>query len=109
MSLDNNQGVFYSESINNFRLNVRPEFPARTFQTSSLYTTNHALPSASYYAIKDLDTNEFVIDFDKEFTQISCDQTSSYFTVLIHILPVNYFKIIIFIHYYSLPINLCLY
>ena len=43
VALDNNAGVFYSESINDFRLNVRPEFPVRTFQTSSLYTTNFAL------------------------------------------------------------------
>ena len=96
VALDNNAGVFYSESINDFRLNVRPEFPARTFQTSSLYTTNHALPSASYYAIKDLDTNEFVIDFDKEFTQISCDPTSSYFTVYMNGLePERYYNILI--------------
>ncbi len=96
VALDNNAGVFYSESINNFRLNVRPEFPVRTFQTSSLYTTNHALPSASYYAIKDLDTNEFVIDFDKEFTQISCDPTSSYFTVYMNGLePERYYNILI--------------
>ena len=96
VALDNNAGVFYSESINDFRLNVRPEFPVRTFQTSSLYTTNFALPSASYYAIKDLDTNEFVIDFDKEFTQISCDSTSSYFTVYMNGLePERYYNILI--------------
>ena len=96
VALDNNAGVFYSESINDFRLNVRPEFPVRTFQTSSLYTTNFALPSASYYAIKDLDTNEFVIDFDKEFTQISCDPTSSYFTVYMNGLePERYYNILI--------------
>jgi len=96
VALDNNAGVFYSESINDFRLNVRPEFPVRTFQTSSLYTTNFALPSASYYAIKDLDTNEFVVEFDKEFTQISCDPTSSYFTVYMNGLePERYYNILI--------------
>ena len=96
VALDNNAGVFYSESINDFRLNVRPEFPARTFKTSSLYTTNHALPSSSYYAIKDLDTNEFVVDFDEEFTQISCDATSSYFTVYMNGLePERYYNILI--------------
>jgi hypothetical protein len=38
LAIDNNQGVFYSESINQFRINCRPEFPTRTFQTSSVYT-----------------------------------------------------------------------
>ena len=96
LAIDNNQGVFYSESINQFRINCRPEFPVRRFKTSSLYTTNHALPQSSYYAIKDLDTNEFIIDFDSEFTQISCDATGSYFTVYMNGLqPERYYEILI--------------
>ena len=96
MTLDNNAGVFYSESINQFRLNVRPEFPARTFKTGSLDTKQHALTTASYYAIKDLDTNEFVVEFDKTYTQISCDATSSYFTVYMNGLePERYYSILV--------------
>ena len=96
VALDNNPGVFYSESINQFRLNVRPEFPVRTFKTSSLYTVNNALPSESYYAIKDLDTNEFIVDFDTQFTQISCDETGSFFTVYMNGLePERYYNILI--------------
>ncbi len=96
LAIDNNQGIFYSESINQFRINCRPEFPARTFQTASIYTDNFALPTASYYAIKDLDTNEFVIDFDSEFTQISCDGTGSYFTLYMNGLePERYYEILI--------------
>ena len=95
-ALDNNAGVFYSESINQFRLNVRPEFPARTFKTGSLDTKQHALTTASYYAIKDLDTNEFVVEFDKTYTQISCDATSSYFTVYMNGLePERYYSILV--------------
>ena len=96
LAIDNNQGVFYSESINQFRINCRPEFPIRTFQTASIYTTNYALPTSSYYAIKDLDTNEFIIDFDSEFTQISCDTTGSYFTMYMNGLePERYYEILI--------------
>jgi hypothetical protein len=96
VALDSNEGVFYSESINKFRLNVRPEFPVRTFQTASLYTTNMALPSSSYYAIKDLDTNEYVIDFDTQFTQISCDETGSFFTIYMNGLePERYYSILV--------------
>ena len=95
-AVDNNQGIFYSESINQFRINCRPEFPARTFQTASIYTDNFALPEESYYAIKDLDTNEYIINFDKEFTQISCDTTGSYFTLYMNGLePERYYEILI--------------
>ena len=59
-----NPGVFYPESVNIFRVNSRPQYPTRAWVTSSWYTQNYALPSSSYYAIKDLDTNEYVIDFD---------------------------------------------
>jgi hypothetical protein len=96
LAIDNNQGVFYSESINQFRINCRPEFPTRTFQTSSVYTDNFALPQESYYAIKDLDTNEYIINFDEEFTQISCDSTGSYFTLYMNGLePERYYEILI--------------
>ena len=75
---------------------MRPEFPVRTFQTSSVYTDNFALPTSSYYAIKDLDTNEFVVDFDNNFTKISCDNTSNYFDVYMNGLePERNYKILI--------------
>ena len=96
VSLDNNLGTFYSQSVNNFRLNCRPEFPTRTYKTSSLYTTNNALPSESYYAIKDLATNEYVVEFDSVFTQISCDATGSYFKVYMNGLePERNYKILV--------------
>jgi len=96
VALDENPGIFYSESINRFRLNVRPTYPVRTFQTSSLYTTNYSLPTASYYAIKDLDTNEYVVDFDTTYTKISNDDNGSYFDIYMNGLePERYYKILI--------------
>ena len=96
VALDSNPGVFYSESINRFRLNVRPEFPVRTFLTSSLDTVNHYLPNGSLYSVKDLDTNETLIDFDPEFTRISCDDQSNYFDIYMNGLqPERYYKILI--------------
>lgn len=94
--LDQNPGVFYSSSVNIFRVNASPEYPARVWQTASLYTINYALPTASYYAIKDLDTNEYVIDFDTTYTKISCDASGSYFTIYMNGLePERYYKILI--------------
>ena len=96
LSIDNNPGTFYSESVNRFRVNVRPEYPVRTFKTSSVHTTNHYLPTSSYYAIKDLDTNEYVVDFDKSYTKISCDSKGNYFDVYMNGLqPERYYKILL--------------
>lgn len=97
VSLANNPGYFYSESIQRFRLNVRPQFPPRSFQTSSIYTTQYYLPSgSSYWAIKDLDTNEYIVDFDSTYTLISTDHSGSYFDVYMNGLqPERYYKILI--------------
>ena len=96
VALDSNPGTFNPESVNRFRLNVREEYPTRTFLTSSLYTTNNFLNSSSLYAVKDLDTNEFVIDFDSEFTKISCDSQGNYFDIYMNGLePERYYKILI--------------
>jgi len=96
LSLDENPGIFYSESVNRFRINCRPKYPARTFSTASYYSTNHYLPTASYWAIKDLYTNEFVIDFDSSYTKISADTDSNYFDVYMNGLqPERWYKILI--------------
>ena len=96
IGLDNNPGTFYSESINRFRLNVRPDYPVRTFTTESMNTVNHYLPENSLWAIKDLDTNEFIVEFDSEFTKISCDAESNYFDVyMAGLQPERYYKILI--------------
>jgi hypothetical protein len=96
ITLSENPGVFYQNSINRFRLNSRPEYPARVYQTASIYSTYSYLPTASYYAIQDLSTNEFVIDFDNQYTQISADSTSNYFDIYMSGLePERYYKIVI--------------
>ena len=74
-----------------------PKYPDRAFLTASLYTTNYFLPeSQSLYAIKDTETNEFVIDFDSEYTRISADDTSSYFDLYCNGLePERYYTILV--------------
>jgi hypothetical protein len=96
VTIEQNPGIFYPSSINKFRVYARPEYPPRVWQTASLYTTDYYLPTASYYAIKDLDTNEYVIDFDNNFTQLSADTTSSYFDIYMNGLqPERYYQILI--------------
>ena len=96
VTLAQNPGTFYPQSFNRFRVNIRPEYPVQLWQTSSVYLNNYYLPTASYWAIKDLDTNEMVIDFNTQFTQLSADATSSYFDVWMNGLePERYYAILI--------------
>jgi len=97
VSIYNNLGTYYSESIPRLRFAAMPKYPDRAFLTASLYTTNYFLPeSQSLYAIKDTETNEFVIDFDPEYTRISADNTSSYFDLYCNGLePERYYTILI--------------
>jgi hypothetical protein len=96
MSLAENPGEFFPESINRFYINVSPLYPTRTYQTASLFTNLNYLPTSSYYAIKDLDTDEFVINFDTTYTRISSDANGNYFTVYMSGLePERYYKVLI--------------
>lgn len=97
ISLAENPGTFFPSSINRFRLNVTQMYPPVVWTTSSLYTIQHYLPSgSSYYAIKDLDTNEYVVNFDDDYTLISADTTSSYFDIWMNGLePERYYKILV--------------
>jgi hypothetical protein len=97
ISLAENPGIFYSESFNRFRLNVRPKYPPRVYTTGSLYTKQYYLPSGSaWYAVKDLDTNEYVVEFDNNHTKISADATSSYFDLYMNgFEPERYYQVLI--------------
>jgi hypothetical protein len=97
MSVYNNVGTYYSQSVARMRLAAIPKYPDRQFTTSSLYTTNYYLPeTSSYYAIKDTATNEFVIEFDTNYTKISADATSSYFDIYMNGLePERYYTILV--------------
>ena len=61
-----------------------------------MFTGTNYLPTASYYSVKDLDTNEIVIDYDTTYTQLSSDSEGNYFDVYMNGLePERYYKICI--------------
>ena len=97
ISVYNNKEIYYPESIARFRLAAIPKYPDRTFITASYYTENFYLPeNDSLYAIKDTETNEYIIDFDPNFTKISADDVSSYFDLYMNGLePERYYTILI--------------
>ena len=96
ITVGENPGYFYPDSINQFRVYAIPEYPDRVFATASYYTQNYYLPTASYYAVQDLYTNEYIINFDTVYTQLSQDATSSFFTLYMNGLePERYYKLLI--------------
>lgn len=96
ITLSNNKGEFQDNSVNRFRINVRDQFPTRTFQTSSIYLNNKVLPTSSYYAIKDIKTDDFVIDFDTTYTKLSADSSGNYFDIYMNGLqPERYYKVLV--------------
>ena len=96
LNLSENPQEFNQEAVNRFYVNISPLYPTRVFQTSSLYTGLNYLPTASYYAVKDLDTNEYVINFDTKYTQISADAKGNYFDIYMNGLePERYYSVLI--------------
>lgn len=96
VSISNNKEDFNDDEVYRFRLNVREQFPVRSFSTSSLYTVTKYLPSASYFSIQDAKNNLPVIDFDTVYTRISADSIGNYFDVYMNGLePERYYKILI--------------
>ena len=94
-SLGNNKGEYQQDSTQRFRINVRDQFPSRSFSTTSNYLNNKALPTSSYWSIKDLDTEEIVVDYDRIYTKISCDFQGNYFDVYMNGLePERYYKLL---------------
>jgi hypothetical protein len=95
-TLANNQSEYQQDSVQRFRVNIRDQYPTRAFSSTSVYLVNKALPTASYYQIKDLDTEEIVVDYDTTYTKISCDSTGMYFDVYMNGLePERYYKILV--------------
>jgi len=95
-TLYNNKNEFQEDSIYTFRLKNRDLYPARQFQTSSLYLNNKILPSSSYWALKDVKTEEIVFNYNDIGTKIGADNNSNYFTVYMGGLqPERYYQILI--------------
>ena len=95
-TLDNNKNEYQQDSVQKFRINVRDQYPTRTFSTSSVYLTNKLLPVQSYYSIVDLDTEEIIVDYDTVYTKISADSVGNYFNIYVNGLePERYYQILI--------------
>lgn len=96
IDIKNNKGEYPDVGKQRFKLTSRPKYPARTFTTSSAYLTNFVLPSASYWGLRDENTEEMVVDFNTDFTKISCDSKGSFFDIYMNGLqPERYYRILV--------------
>jgi hypothetical protein len=96
INLTNNKGKYTDVGKQRFRVSARPKYPTRLFTTSSAYLTNYALPSASYWGLRDEYTEEMVVDFDTKHTKISCDPNGGFFDVYMDGLqPERYYRILV--------------
>lgn len=96
IKINNNRGEYADTGKQRFRVTAQPKYPIRTFTTSSIYLVNYALPTASYWGIRDENTEEMIVDFDTQFTKISCDSNGGFFDVYMDGLqPERYYRILI--------------
>ena len=96
IDIKNNRGKYADVGKQRFRITAKPKYPTRTFTTSSVYLTNYVLPSASYWGLRDENTEEMVVDFSTDFTKISCDSNGSFFDVYMDGLqPERYYRILV--------------
>ena len=94
--LQNNPGQFRQNEVYKVRTGVRATYPARQFTTSSVYLNQLYLPQESYWSLMDYKTNEVIVDFDPNYTKLSADTLSNYFTLYTSGLEVNrFYKILI--------------
>lgn len=96
VNFTNNRGTYVDNGKQRFRLSARPKYPQRSFTTSSAYLTNYALPSASYWGLRDENTEEMIVPFDTTFTKVSCDSNGAFFDVYMDGLqPERYYRILV--------------
>jgi hypothetical protein len=96
ITIANNPGQFTQNDVYKMRLSTRYTYPPRQFTTSSVYLTNLILAQNTLWALQDVKTGEMVVNFDEDYTKVSCDSVGNYFTLYTSGLEINrYYKLLI--------------
>ena len=78
---DNKDIVIYPTNLKTYykqdekaiiQINSRPRYPEKIYTTGSIYQRNYLLPEESYFSVKDASSEVTVIDFDTNYTKLSC-------------------------------------
>ena len=94
-NVNNNYGEYANFGKARFRMSVRPQYPTRSFSTTSNYITQYRFPEGSMFGIQDVITDEMIVDFS-EFTKISSDEKSSYFDIYMSgLYPERHYRILV--------------
>lgn len=102
ITLANNPGQFSQGENYKMRLSTRLTYPPRQFTTSSVYLTNLILAENTCWALQDVKTGETIVDFDENFTKISCDSVGNYFNLYTSGLEINrYYRLLVKTNIYS--------
>jgi len=75
----NKRANYNKNSRERFRIVGREKYPPKTYSNVSNELQIKYLPSQSYYAIKDMVTDEIIVPFSTGSTIISCDNQGNYF------------------------------
>jgi hypothetical protein len=95
-TIGNLQSELPSNDVYRFNVYSRDQYPPRSFQTQSVYLNTKLLPTASYWALKDVITGEMVVNFHPVYTRLSSNPSYNYFDVYADGLePERYYQILI--------------
>lgn len=79
-----------------FIIKNRDVHPIRSFQTSSLYLNTKILPENSWWSLKDVKTEEIIIDYHNIGTKIGANNIGNYFNIDFNGLqPERYYQLLI--------------
>jgi hypothetical protein len=70
------------------RVKGRDMYPSKSFGTTFEYDQVKYLPQTTYYQLEDYITNDVIVPFGN-YSKISCDSTSNYFTLDLNTLPIR--------------------
>ena len=83
---------YKNTAVEKFKISGRNRIVAKTYATQSDYLTVKYLPQTTYYSVRDVSTDEVLIDFS-DCTKISCDSNGNFFNFRMSTLqPERYYK-----------------
>jgi hypothetical protein len=96
VSIKNLKKEYKFGSMVRFDIFSRDLYPKKSFsRLQTVYLDTKYLPTSSYYAIKDMESDENVVDFDN-YSKLSCDENGNYFKLDTTGLPQErYYKVLI--------------
>ena len=78
ISIINNKYPLYIDNKYRLDISCREKFPTRQFSNTANFNRKKYLPQTTYYALRDIKGDFYVVDFDTQYTKISLDQNGNF-------------------------------